>query len=247
MLHYQLIGAHQTDRGQRRPENQDYAVLDTDHPERGCLALVADGMGGHRHGEQASRLSAEIIRNHFFAAQGDPGDDLEAAIQEANRRIRALEAGMGTTIVALNVRDGAAFFAHVGDSRLYLSRGGRLFQLTEDHSRVMAMVRDGVLTREEARQHPARNELTCAIGFQDPLDVARPRHGFPLAPGDRFLLCTDGLFDLIDEDRLRRTLDALPPAEAARELVDEANRHGGHDNITALILHVNQEAEPASC
>jgi len=211
--------------------------------ERGCLAVVADGMGGHMAGEIASRLAVDEVVASFRADAGAmPTDELVRAVRRANAAI--LEAaradptleGMGTTCTAIALRGGLACCAHVGDSRLYLVRAGELLQMTEDHSAVMDLVRRGVLTREEARHHPDRNVILRALGSRADVEVAVWPRPFAVRPGDRFVLCTDGLHDLVEEEELLATVRASEPAAACRDLVALARARGAPDNVSVAVL-----------
>lgn len=231
------IGAA-TDVGQVREVNQD-SFLTTDG-----LAVVADGMGGHRGGEVASAIAVTSLQSSFGEATIDALSD---GVQSANGEIRDRAAsdpsllGMGTTLCAL------AFVEHegvnklaivnVGDSRVYRLDGDRLDQITEDHSLVEALVREGRLTPEEAETHPQRNILTRALGVADSVEVDR----FFVDPvaGSRFLLCSDGLFNEVGEDEIARMLgEESDPTIAADHLVMAANTGGGRDNITAVIVDI---------
>jgi protein phosphatase len=255
--HLVLRSGVATDTGRVRSANQDsYVVL----PDRG-LYVVADGMGGAQGGEVASRLAVETIEASYV----DPSvDALTDAIAEANHRIftaadddPALH-GMGTTTVAIALlpeeeddEDGAAqqlMIVNVGDSRAYLFRDGGLTQITDDHSVVAELVRDGRITPEEAEEHPQRNIITRVLGVYPevtpdlwPVDAVR---------GDRYLLCSDGLFNEVGRDRMAAVLRRLDdPSEAAAELVRLANEGGGRDNITVIVVDVVDDggvAESAS-
>jgi len=244
--------------GRRRPSNEDsYSV----HPDLG-LFVVADGMGGHVAGEVASRVAVDAIavfvrdtagtdRNRTWPFPFDPEVSVEAnrlrcAFRLANRRIADEMAtaetlrGMATTASAVLVTDGRASVAHVGDSRVYLLRGGQLGQVTRDHSWVEEQVRAGAMTASDARHHPWRNVVTRALsGGDDPeVDVT----DVALEPGDRWLLCSDGLFSVVTDERIQEILSGGEPLQALCErLVDEANRGGGPDNITTLLLQVDAE------
>jgi serine/threonine protein phosphatase PrpC len=231
-----------TDPGLRRPDNEDAYLLDT---ERG-LFCVADGMGGHAAGEVASRLAVEALAREM--ARPDAGAPLDArlraAVAAANRAI--LEAagrdptlvGMGTTLTALALAtdDRSFTIAHIGDSRAYLYRQGALTQLTADHTWVQQQVDAGLLTPEEARRHPLASMLTRALGISDDPEVDII-HG-ELEPGDLILLCSDGLTGMVDDAELAAILarDDLPLDGLARELTAAANRNGGMDNITAILI-----------
>ena len=241
-----------TDVGRMRNINQDSYVL---LPDRG-LYIVADGMGGHQGGEVASRLAIETIQ---IAYQDPTADSLAEALAVANERIHIQAAddpnlhGMGTTVVAAALlreepdpdesdhddgeRPQHVLIANVGDSRAYLFRGGELEQLTDDHSLVADLVREGRITPEEAEVHPQRNIVTRVLGVYDHVDVDL----WPVDParGDRILLCSDGLFNEVGEDQMSAVLRRLDdPQEAAAELVRLANDGGGRDNITVIVLDV---------
>ena len=244
--------------GLRRPSNEDSYCA---RPELG-LFVVADGMGGHVAGEVASRVAVEAIAgfvaetggadpNHTWPFPIPPGMSVEAhrltcAFRLANRRIademaktEALR-GMATTASALLVTDHRASVAHVGDSRVYRLRHGRFEQITRDHSWVEEQVRAGAMTASDARRHPWRNVVTRALsGGEDPeVDVLETE----LEPGDRWLLCSDGLFGVVTDDRIQEILAGGDPLEAlCQRLVDEANEAGGPDNITALLLEVDAQ------
>ena len=235
-----------TDTGRRRRRNEDAFVCEPP------LFAVADGMGGAQAGELASRLAAAAVREEREKAIG--GEELVASlIQEANRRVhqRASEdrsaSGMGTTMTVALVEDGVVAIGHVGDSRAYLIRDGKLEQLTEDHSIVAELVRGGKLSPEEAETHPQRSVITRALGPDPDVDV--DTFSVATRDGDLFLLCSDGLTTMVaDEDILaiieqnRHNLQV-----AARALIRAANRGGGEDNITIVFFEIGHggEAETA--
>lgn len=227
-----------TDTGRIRRANED-ALLAVDG-----LFVVADGMGGHRAGEVASHLAVETLQDGFDQAGTDV---LVRAVERANREVveRSIAdpelAGMGTTIVAMALVDAdgrdAIGVVNVGDSRLYLLSDGELHQITEDHSLVATMVRQGRITESEAAVHPQRNILTRALGIDGSVLV----DSWEMLPvvGDRYLLCSDGLFNEVDDARIAATLRRLAdPDEACRELVRLANESGGRDNITCVMVDV---------
>jgi PPM family protein phosphatase len=218
-----------TDPGRRRRRNEDSYVIDPP------LFAVADGMGGAQAGEVASKLAAGAVKEH--------GADVESLVQEANRRVhqRSLEdpntSGMGTTLTVAAVEDGVVSIGHVGDSRAYLVRDGNLEQLTEDHSLVGELVRSGRLSAEEAEMHPQRSVITRAIGTEPDVDV--DTFTIPARPGDLFLLCSDGLTDMIPDREILSILDGSDDLDAAaRALVDAANTAGGEDNITVVLFQM---------
>jgi protein phosphatase len=254
-----LSWAAATDPGLRRPVNEDSYCA---RPDLG-LFVVADGMGGHAAGEIASRLAVETIE--AFVAGAPPGpapaswdnDDtdpglergiiqMRAAFLAANDRIaHAVHEetelrGMATTASGLRVEDGALpVVAHVGDSRIYLLRGGALSRITQDHSWVEEQVRAGVLDAAAARQHPWRSVVTRALNGAD--DTRVDAFPFALLPGDRVLLCSDGLSAVVADERIAEVLQEGDPDHACHELVALANRQGGPDNITVVVLDVHAQ------
>ena len=214
---------------------------------RGVLTVVADGMGGHAAGEVASRLAVEAIGRVYYREPGDAAAALKAAFAEANREIYAAASGdeslrgMGTTGTALALPGGVAVMAHVGDSRLYMLRGGELYQLTEDHSAVMELVKRGVITPDEARTHADKNVIVRALGTGAEVEVAAWGEPLPVRGGDLFLLCSDGLCDLVGDDEIGDLMaSAADPHDAAERLVAKARERGGHDNITVGVVGVEK-------
>ncbi len=234
--------------GQVRARNED-AMGYVEPKERGVrdrkgsILVVADGMGGHRGGEVASQLAVDtIIEDYYESNEDEPAKSLEAAFGRANRVIVERSRsdvslyGMGTTCTALVLRKNEAWIAHVGDSRAYLLRNGRLERKTEDHSLVGEMVRQNILTEEDARVHPRRNVITRSIGSHE--DLVVDLVSVPIADGDVFLLCSDGLTSLVSEADVAAILESNPPRKACDELVDLANERGGKDNVTVQIVRV---------
>ncbi len=233
--------ASATDPGRKRRQNEDAFVL------RPPLFAIADGMGGARAGEIASELAAGALRETSTTAGGE--DQVKELVQEANRRVHErasndpATSGMGTTMtVAVVQPNGEITFGHVGDSRAYVLRGDELEQLTDDHSLVAELVRRGELSERDAELHPQRSVITRALGTDPDVDV----DAFTVSPqaGDVYLLCSDGLSDLVSADEiegiLRRHRGDLD--EAARTLVRAANRAGGVDNITAVLFEIVEGA-----
>jgi protein phosphatase len=206
------------------------------------LFVVADGMGGHAHGKEASTLALAAVHGAFFGADGPAEERLRRAVEDANRRVweRARADGrteiMGTTCTALAFADGRALAAHVGDSRLYRLEGRRARQLTRDHTLVEELRRTGALTDAEARTHPRRNALTRALGIAPEAEVDVLPLG-PLRRGDRFLLCSDGLGP-VPADEIAAVLLREEPEAACRALVARAAEAGSTDNATAVVVHV---------
>jgi protein phosphatase len=222
-----------SDVGRGRPENEDSLLVDREHG----LYAVADGMGGHRAGEVASATAIDTLQAAFGG-----GNPIDRAVAAANAAVFAKAAddaalrGMGTTLTAVALRpDGTAILGHVGDSRAYLMRDGAVTQVTDDHSLVEQLVREGRLSPEEAQHHPQRAIITRALGV-DP-DVEVDTYRVDLKPGDRLLICSDGLTGMLSDETIAATLRRhADPQQAAETLVDMANQAGGDDNITVVIL-----------
>ena len=225
-----------TDIGQVREGNEDSFLVVAP------LYAVADGMGGHRGGEVASSLALETVQGMFERKEGSLADQ----VVEANRAVfdrsqtdRSVS-GMGTTLTAALVDGSRVHLVHVGDSRAYLLRGGELAQLTEDHTLVHRMVMEGEISQEEAETHPQRSILTRALGVDQSVQV--DEGDVEVADGDRLLLCTDGLTGMVPEGQIREILlESADPQEAVEKLVKVANRAGGIDNITAVILDFSED------
>lgn len=239
-----LAVSGRSDVGLARRHNEDCYDVDTTHN----LFLVADGMGGHSHGEVASSTAVREIRDYIGSyAPLDGGlsaaDLLETAFREAHDRVlrkiredRSLE-GMGTTVVALLVRGDAAAVAHVGDSRLYRLREGELSLLTEDHTWVHEQMTAGFLSAAQARVHPLKNVVTRALGGEGRLQVDIQE--VDVAPGDRFLLCSDGLTTVLLDEEIGRCLRHAPsPEDACHHLVRTTQRRSGPDDVTVVVLDV---------
>jgi protein phosphatase len=246
-----------SDPGLRRNSNEDSYRA---RPDLG-LYIIADGMGGHVAGEVASRVAVEAVevfiqetagadKNRTWPFPFEPALSLEAnrlkaAFRLANRRIASAIAdssdlrGMATTASALLAGTDGACVAHVGDSRVYVLRNGVLQQITHDHSWVEEQVRAGTMTPTAARQHPWRNVVTRALaGGEDPeVDVTQVKP----SRAERYLLCSDGLFSVVSDDRIASILGegGMPLDQVCRRLIDAANAEGGPDNITAMVLEVD--------
>ncbi|HMB91559.1 MAG TPA: Stp1/IreP family PP2C-type Ser/Thr phosphatase [Rhodothermales bacterium] len=251
---YEPVVCVQTDVGCHREINEDHAryikPADPDLVARkGTLLIVADGMGGHAAGEVASQLAVDIISHRYYQSRHEPRRALKEAFEEANRvihkqaREHAIQNGMGTTATVLVLQHGEVLFAHVGDSRLYLIRDGHLYTLSEDHSLVMEMVRQGLITATEARNHEDKNVILRALGTKPEVDVAVAPAPLEVQPSDQFLVCSDGLYDMVpDEEILVIMLDAEPHT-ACENLIALAKKRGGHDNITVGLVRLVPDAE----
>lgn len=253
-----VIAAGLSDTGLARTHNEDCFGLDLDHG----FFVVADGMGGHNHGEVASRLAVRAIQS--FVEQTADHDTTwpfvyDSRLQRHSNRLktgvrmahdnvlRAIKQdssllGMGTTVVSLLVKGRIAAVAHVGDSRVYRVRAGKLELLTQDHTWVNEQVVAGYLSEEQARSHPLKNVVTRALGGES--EVVVDVREVEIEPGDLFLLCSDGLTTMLTDDEIRSHLVKEQPLDlVCRQLVEHANAKGGLDNITAVLVNVADRDE----
>jgi serine/threonine protein phosphatase PrpC len=229
-----------TDTGKKRRRNEDDYVVEPP------LFAIADGMGGAQAGELASSLAAGAVREDE-GAEGSGERRVTELIQEANRRVYqrssqdAAASGMGTTMTVALVADGNVVFGHVGDSRAYLIREGRLEQLTEDHSLVAELVRSGKLSPEEAETHPQRSVITRALGTDPDVDV--DTFSIETVTGDVFMLCSDGLTSMVEDDVILQTVEKNRDnlQGAAKALIRAANKGGGEDNITVVFFEIGDD------
>jgi serine/threonine protein phosphatase PrpC len=240
--------ANLTDIGLHRADNQDYYCYaepedDEAFLRKGRLIVVADGMGGQAGGQIASTIAVDNVRDVYAShPSADPVEALMAGFAAGHEAIHEHAgqhpelAGMGTTCTAVVLLDGELFFGHVGDSRLYLIRGGAISQLTEDHSQVARLVREGTITQEEAARHPGRNVLTAALGMEAGVPGDFSQTPVALESRDVLLICTDGLHGLLSDEELREIAVSNSPREACLALVNLAKERGGFDNITVQIV-----------
>jgi len=254
-LRYEIVAVMQTDPGCVRETNEDSAKYfrPTDPAEfarKGVIAIVADGMGGHSAGEVASRIATDVIKTVYYETDKDATESLRSALNAANHEIheasqadKALE-GMGTTCAALVVQNGSAHCAYVGDTRLYLIRGGEIYVMTEDHSAVMEMVHMGIITLEQARHHEDKNVIIRALGSQPEVEVSVWSEPFPVREGDKFLLCSDGLSDLVSDDDIKQAVLAGDSHSSSESLIALAKERGGYDNVTVGILSIEKAIDP---
>lgn len=240
-----------SDRGQVRSVNED-AGGTFDHPEGQLLAIIADGMGGHKAGDVASKMAVSLLHKKWentakFQTIEDAETWLNEAIYEANAEILTYSKenegcqGMGTTVTAAVIVESQAAVGHIGDSRLYVIEKDSIEQKTEDHSFAHELVRNGELTIEEAEYHPKKNVLTQAVGTEERLDI----HSMTLTmkPDTYLFLCTDGLTNKVSEDEIQEIVTSdLDHEEKLDQLIHLANERGGEDNIT-LLLWVNDGDE----
>ena len=256
-----LKAASLSDPGLKRERNEDYSAVDNSIG----LYIVADGMGGHQAGEVASKVAVEIIQKNvnYWIAKNSPEDEvfdlpdstlstrgnyILSSIKLANRviyelsKVSAKFKGMGTTIVVLALMPYTAIASNVGDSRIYLIRGDTIELLSREHNMVTEQLEMGLISKEEAEVSPLRHVLTRNLGSSDTVDVDI----FEIEPmnKDRFLLCTDGLTDLVSDDEILRIIkNGDDPKHLCQQLVSEANKRGGHDNITVSLIFVNKQDE----
>ena len=232
-----------TDAGRVRDMNQDYLFTsETAVGNLPNLFIVADGMGGHKAGEYASKAAVEtMIQSIQELEQGQPVSLLKKAIAQANTKLlkEAIididKEGMGTTIVAATIIDSKLIVANVGDSRLYLINEQGITQVTRDHSYVEELIRSGRLKKADARNHPHKNKITRAVGVFPSIDV--DFFEVELGKEDYILLCTDGLTNMVEDEEIRRIiLGQRDTVERVSALIEEANKNGGKDNVTALII-----------
>ncbi len=250
-----VVGFGRTDVGKKRGHNEDYVLL---APELG-LYMVCDGMGGHAAGEVASECAAQTVRRYIESNkkvmdaydESAPARDsllrlVDEAVQLASREVYALatseagKAGMGTTLTMMLVLKTVGVMGHVGDTRLYMRRGGRLHQLSEDHTYINEMVRRGMATTDDLKKGPYANVITRAVGIQPNVRVDTLL--FDLLAGDTFLMCSDGLSKHTEgPDELSRMMDNDHAESIPQQLVDIANSRGGTDNVSAIILRTEGE------
>ncbi|HEY2526021.1 MAG TPA: protein phosphatase 2C domain-containing protein [Candidatus Binataceae bacterium] len=233
-----------SDAGADRPDNQDACGYFIEEP-RAAVFVVADGIGGYAGGEIASRMAVEVTLDAYRESPREWGAALRLhrAVQRANieihQRASAVSALrlMGTTLTAAAVENGRLCAAHVGDCRVYLARRGRIRQMTRDHTVVAERVRMGLMNAADARNHPERSMLSRSLGRE--LIVSVGRFSMPLLQGDRVLLCSDGLYNVLEERELRRLMRAGDAAAACKALIGAANARGSDDNVTAAVFAMN--------
>lgn len=243
--------ANQTDVGRVRMVNEDRSVVQEDL-NGFVLAIVADGMGGHQAGDVASQMAVDIIQNKLQAIPpGAPVEERKKRVQEAielaNENIfnfasqRENYYGMGTTVVTVLADEHSVVIGHIGDSRAYKFNNGQIEQLTEDHSLVNELVKNGQITREEATHHPRRNVLTRALGTESTIEV--DIQDLPWKNGELLLICSDGLSSLVSNEQLLALVNGTGALDdKAKQLVNEALEAGGDDNITVVL--VSNAADP---
>ena len=239
-------------RDPEKQENEDACGLRA--TRHGHLGVVCDGMGGHAGGREAANLALETILSYFDAApDAAPGGlVLKEAIALANHRVHTMRVAEvangrpGSTVVAVLLHAGGTEVAHVGDSRVYLAHQGQIFQVTKDHSAVQQLVDAGLLSPIQAASHPHANQITRALGMTPVVDVDLRPQPLRHVAGDIFVLCSDGLSDLVAAPEILQIIGSAPPEQAAGQLVDLANARGGHDNITVLVIRARETASTSA-
>lgn len=246
-----LTYASASDVGIVRKENQDsYGVIELESGEaggnHGWVFIVADGMGGHAGGREASKMAVDTVEKVCNSAGGSlSAGMLRDAFQQANEAIynfslhHPLLSGMGTTCSALLVNGHEGAVAHIGDSRIYYVLNGSIRQLTLDHSKVAEMVRRGLISEQQAEVHPERSMLLRAMGVRNELQVDTIEH-IPMRPGVACVLCTDGLSNMVSQAELLDIVTRNAPEAACAEAVALANARGGYDNITLQVIKVEE-------
>jgi PPM family protein phosphatase len=240
----------QSDIGCLRQNNEDsfgYWEPEDDQQflRKGRLAVVADGMGGYEGGQEASRLAVETLVEVYRDFGGDdPQAALVEALQAAHEQIREYSfahpglRGMGTTCTAAAIVQDSLYYVHVGDTRLYLIRDGQITRVTRDHSYVGRLVESGMISPEEAENHPQRNILTAALGTNPDLIMDSPGQPEPLRPEDVLLICSDGLWGQVRDSEILDAVENKSAEQTGRKLIELARERGGPDNITVEVLRV---------
>lgn len=236
-----------TDLGNIRTNNEDAGLFlriadaDITH-EKGCILMVADGMGGHQAGEVASKMATEIISTEYFkSVNGSIEKTLAKVFTLANKNILAAatadasKKGMGTTCTALIVAGNQVYYAHVGDSRAYFIKNKNIGRITTDHTYVQELIKAGTITIAEAEKHPQRNILTNAMGTKPQIRVDTGQCNFLFEENDKLMICSDGLYDYLEDAEIAGIVNDKPVEEAAEQLIAEAKKRGGHDNITVVL------------
>jgi protein phosphatase len=235
-----------SDLGNVRKNNEDVGLFfrigdEAISREKGCLLMVADGMGGHNAGEVASRMAADTISHEYFKRNGSVEKNLLHAFELANKNIfeKSLvdksTKGMGTTCTCLVVIGKTIYYAHVGDSRAYILKKGEFIRITQDHTYVQELVNKGEITEAEAAVHPNRNILVNAMGTKDSLRVDTGKFSLSFEEKDRLLLCSDGLYDYLKDNEMAEMISKNSLQSVANEMVQLAKKRGGHDNITVVL------------
>lgn len=238
--------AARTDKGLIREINEDSYEIVTGIDGSPLAFIIADGMGGHNAGEVASKAAVDFISariNGIIGLNEDGGDisgKLKDLLQEANEAVlgksmeRLSNSGMGTTLTAAILYRSKMFIGHAGDSRAYIIRNGKIDRITTDHSYIEELVKNGSITREEALNHPKKHVITKALGCMERLEA--DTYVCEIHENDIFILCTDGLTNMVSEEQIGKTAVGYEPQQACDQLVKTANANGGDDNITVIVI-----------
>ncbi len=246
-MEFVLDYAVKTDTGSVRDNNEDAVkCINFNDEEKGFLAIVADGMGGHKSGEVASQMAVDILPDFYFESKGKNPDILNEAFQKTNMEIlkkshsNSIYSGMGTTCTAAIVIKNKLHFAHVGDSRLYLFRDKKLIQLSKDQTLMQKMIDEGTLTKKDAINYPQKNIIWQAMGTTKSLDVQINKSPLILKEQDKLLLCSDGLTDLVSDMEIKQILQLNSLNMVTNCLIALAKDKGGYDNISTILIEINK-------
>jgi len=234
-----------SDIGLKRDKNEDNWNIILDKEGNPVGFIIADGMGGHFAGEEASRIAVEEISSMVLdcVAQNPTPETIQKVLtdrileinnkimQFSNDKLGGLESG--TTLSVGVVSNNCLYIAHIGDSRVYCIRDNKIIRLTQDHSYVAELIKDGIISSDEAVNHPNRNRLTRALGFKE--NFMPDFYTFPILPGDVYVFCTDGLYEDVDDQKILDVVNTEPRQTVAKRLVEMAKEHGGNDNITVIV------------
>lgn len=248
-----------SDLGNIRINNEDMGLFfriadESIGSEKGSLLVVADGMGGHQAGEVASKMATDTIVQEYFKHNtfSTIEKNLSKAFATANKKIFDVASsnkkyfGMGTTCTALIILEHSVYYAHVGDSRAYMLKNNTISRITEDHTYVQELLKNGVITEHEAAVHPKRNVLTNAMGTKPDVRIDSDKYSYSFETTDRLLLCSDGLYEYLADEELAQILSTQPIQEAANTMIQEAKKRGGHDNITVVIAEKTESPDETS-
>lgn len=237
-----------TDTGLIRNSNEDSYRIIPESSQNPCVVIIADGMGGHNCGEVASRMTVDYISDYMERSGSrlfscpDIGEEIKKLVGETNTAVfeasltRPEASGMGTTLTMAVIVGSKVTVAHVGDSRLYIAQSDSMRQVTQDHSYIEELIKNGTLTREEAESHPRKHVITRAIGSSKDLEV--DILDFEATEGDVLLLCTDGLTNMICENEIYSIIKDSEPQKACEQLIEAAKSKGGEDNITVIVYQM---------
>lgn len=234
-----MVIAYKSDIGKKREKNEDSLYV------KGNLLIIADGMGGYNGGEIASKMAVDILAENLSNAKGDFRQKISRAIEKSNKEIfeNAKDSliGMGTTVDVCILDKDVLHIGHVGDSRVYVLRNGKLEKITVDHSYVEMLLSKGEITDEEARDYPMKNMITRAVGAGEKIKI--DYYVKNIEAQDKLLMCTDGLTNMMSEDEIACTLiNSKTPDDAVNTLVKKANDNGGEDNVTVIVAYPLSEA-----